>query len=58
MVLDGGKSARGDVVMKPETVDAMATNSMGDSTVTLLKTVMPALSNDAEFFPVSPSNGA
>ncbi len=51
MVLDGGKSARGDVVMKPETVDAMATNSMGDSTVTRLKTVMPALSNDAEFFP-------
>jgi len=51
MVLDDGKSARGDVVMKPETVDAMATNSMGDSTVTLLKTVMPALSNDAEFFP-------
>ena len=51
MVLDDGRSARGDVVMKPETVDAMATNSMGDSTVTLLKTVMPALSNDAEFFP-------
>lgn len=51
MVLDGGKSARGDVVMKPETVDAMAGNAMGDSTVRLLKTVMPALSNDAEFFP-------
>jgi methyl acetate hydrolase len=51
MVLDDGKSANGDVVMKPETVDAMATNSMGDSTVSLLKTVMPALSNDAEFFP-------
>ena len=51
MVLDDGKSARGDVVMKPETVDAMASNAMGDSTVSLLKTVMPALSNDAEFFP-------
>jgi len=51
MVLDGGKSARGQVVMKPETVDAMAANAMGDSTVCLLKTAMPALSNDAEFFP-------
>ncbi len=49
MVLDGGTSARGDLVMKPETVDAMATNAMGDSTVSVLKTVMPALSNDAEF---------
>jgi CubicO group peptidase (beta-lactamase class C family) len=37
--------------MKAETVDAMAANAMGDSTVRLLETVMPALSNDAEFFP-------
>lgn len=51
MVLDDGKSARGETVMKPETVDAMAANAMGDSTVSLLKTVMPAVSNDAEFFP-------
>ena len=51
MVLDNGKSVRGQTVMKPETVDAMAANAMGDSTVSLLRTVMPALSNDAEFFP-------
>ncbi len=51
MVLDGGRSARGEAVMKAETVDAMAANAMGDSTVRLLETVMPALSNDAEFFP-------
>lgn len=51
MVLDGGRSARGEAVMKTETVDAMAANAMGDSTVRLLETVMPALSNDAEFFP-------
>ncbi|WP_422010904.1 serine hydrolase domain-containing protein [Reyranella sp.] len=51
MVLDGGKSAPGEAVMKPATVEAMAANAMGDSTVSLLKTVMPALSNDAEFFP-------
>ena len=51
MVLDDGRSARGEAVMKAETVDAMAANAMGDSTVRLLETVMPALSNDAEFFP-------
>ncbi|MDB5486765.1 MAG: beta-lactamase, partial [Reyranella sp.] len=51
MVLDDGKSARGEIVMKPATVEAMATNAMGDSTVALLKTVAPAVSNDAEFFP-------
>jgi CubicO group peptidase (beta-lactamase class C family) len=51
MVLNDGRSARGEAVMKAETVDAMAANAMGDSTVRLLETVMPALSNDAEFFP-------
>lgn len=51
MVLDDGKSAHGDVVMKPETVDAMATNAMGDSTVAMLTTIAPTVSNDAEFFP-------
>lgn len=51
MVLDDGRSASGEVVMTPGTVDAMAANAMGDSTVCLLETVMPALSNDAEFFP-------
>lgn len=51
MVLNDGLSQRGDVVMKPATVDAMATNAMGDSKVTLLRTMAPALSLDAEFFP-------
>jgi CubicO group peptidase (beta-lactamase class C family) len=51
MVLDSGKSARGEAVMTPATVDAMAANGMGDSTVCRLETVMPALSNNAEFFP-------
>lgn len=51
MVLNEGRSGRGDVVMKPETIDAMATNAMGTSKVALLRTVMPPLSNDAEFFP-------
>ncbi|TAJ32696.1 MAG: class A beta-lactamase-related serine hydrolase [Reyranella sp.] len=51
MVLNDGRSARGDVVMKAATVDAMATNAMGKSKVTLLRTMAPALSLDAEFFP-------
>lgn len=51
MVLNDGRSARGDVVMKPETVDAMATNAMGRSKVAMLRTVMSPLSNDAELFP-------
>ncbi|MBL0897257.1 MAG: beta-lactamase family protein [Reyranella sp.] len=51
MVLNDGRSERGDIVMKPATVDAMATNAMGSCKVTLLRTVAPALSRDAEFFP-------
>ncbi len=50
MVLNRGK-AGGNQVLKPETVDLMARNNMGDSRVTLLKTAAPPLSNDAEFFP-------
>lgn len=38
-------------VLKPETVAAMSKNQMGDCRVTLLKTEMAGLSNDAEFFP-------
>jgi methyl acetate hydrolase len=38
-------------VLKPETVDLMSRNNMGDSRVTLLTTAAPPLSNDAEFFP-------
>jgi CubicO group peptidase (beta-lactamase class C family) len=38
-------------ILKPETVVLMNRNSMGDTNVTLLKTAMPDLTNDAEFFP-------
>jgi len=37
--------------LKPETVDLMAGNAMGDCQVTMLHTVAPGVSNDAEFFP-------
>jgi methyl acetate hydrolase len=50
MILNGGKSGANQV-LRPETVAEMSRNSMGSSRVTLLKTVAPPLSNDAEFFP-------
>src|SRR6516162_6930758 len=53
MILNHGK-ADGNQVLKPETIDLMIRNNMGDNRVTLLKTAMPPLSNDAEFFPGMP----
>jgi CubicO group peptidase (beta-lactamase class C family) len=51
MMLNQGKSDRGEPVLKPETVAQMSKNAMGDCKVRLLKTAMAPLSNDAEFFP-------
>jgi methyl acetate hydrolase len=48
--LNEGRGANGQV-LKPETVRLMAQNAMGALDVRLLKTAMPAYSNDAEFFP-------
>lgn len=53
MILNRGK-AGGRQVLKPETVDLMSRNNMGDNRVTLLKTAAPPLTNDAEFFPGAP----
>ncbi len=50
MILNRGK-ARGVQVLRPETVDLMARNQTGQIRVTPLRTAMPPLSNDAEFFP-------
>jgi CubicO group peptidase (beta-lactamase class C family) len=50
MILNRGRGSGGQV-LKPETVDLMTRNQMGDSRVCLLKTAIPPLSNDAEFFP-------
>jgi CubicO group peptidase (beta-lactamase class C family) len=43
--------ADGRPVLKPETVRLMTQNAIGDLTVGLLRTAVPAYSNDAEFFP-------
>jgi CubicO group peptidase (beta-lactamase class C family) len=50
MILNHG-SANGAQILKPETVEMMSVNQMGDCRVVELKTAMPAYSNDAEFFP-------
>ena len=38
-------------MLKPETVALMSKNAMGDTRVVMLKTTVPARSEDAEFFP-------
>jgi CubicO group peptidase (beta-lactamase class C family) len=53
MILNRG-AANGHRVLRPETVDMMARNQMGESRVRAVKTAMPPLSNDAEFFPGMP----
>jgi methyl acetate hydrolase len=50
MILNKGR-ADGNQLLKPETVEMMSVNQMGDCRVCALKTAMPTLSNDAEFFP-------
>ena len=50
MILNRGR-ADGEQVLKPETVDMMSRNQMGDLLVGALKAAIPTLSNDAEFFP-------
>jgi methyl acetate hydrolase len=51
LFLDQGRAAGGAEVLKPETVELMAQNAIGDLNVRLLETAAPASSNDAEFFP-------
>ncbi|HTT12425.1 MAG TPA: serine hydrolase domain-containing protein [Burkholderiaceae bacterium] len=50
MILNRGR-ANGRQVLQPETVDMMTRNQIGPIRVTMLKTAIPGLSNDAEFFP-------
>lgn len=50
MMLNHGKSGS-EQVLKPETVELMSHNAMGECRVTMLRTVAPAVSHDAEFFP-------
>jgi CubicO group peptidase (beta-lactamase class C family) len=51
LFLNDGRAADGTPVLKPETVRLMAENAIGELRVQPLKTVVPAYSNDAEFFP-------
>jgi methyl acetate hydrolase len=51
MMLSDGKAKSGDAVLKPQTVALMASNSIGVLPAGVLKSVMPNLSNDADFFP-------
>ena len=50
MILNRGR-ADGEQLLQPETVEMMSRNQMGDLLVGALKTAIPSLSNDAEFFP-------
>jgi methyl acetate hydrolase len=55
MILNDGR-AGSQQILKPETVALMTRNAMGDLRVTMLKTVMPEVSTDAEFFPGMPKS--
>ncbi|EHR69613.1 penicillin-binding protein, beta-lactamase class C [Burkholderiales bacterium JOSHI_001] len=55
MMLNDGQGEFGRV-LKPETVDRMCRNAMGDLRVTMLPTQAPPLTNDAEFFPGVPKS--
>lgn len=55
MILNRGR-ANGERVLRPETVDMMSRNQMGEIRVGELKTAIPPLSNDAEFFPGLPKS--
>ncbi len=57
MILNRGE-LDGNRVLRPETVDLMAQNHMGNLRVTELKTAIPPLTNDAEFFPGIPKTWA
>lgn len=51
MILNGGRASDGTQVFKPETVDLMGRNHIGDLNVDEMKTVTPEASHDADFFP-------
>jgi CubicO group peptidase (beta-lactamase class C family) len=55
MMLNNGR-ANGNQIVKPETVAEMSRNSMGNIKVTMLRTAIPASTNDAEFFPGMPKS--
>ena len=56
MILNQGRGDDGRRLLKPETVEEMTRNNMGDIRVVMLKTTNPARSLDAEFFPGLPKS--
>lgn len=55
MMLNEGQG-NGNQILKPETVAEMSRNSMGSTRVGMLRTAIPNLTNDAEFFPGMPKS--
>jgi methyl acetate hydrolase len=55
MILNQGRG-NGHQLLRPETVEQMTRNNMGDIRVVMLKTTKPARSLDAEFFPGLPKS--
>ena len=55
MILNDGAGENGRV-LKPETVAQMGRNGLGERKIKMLPGVIPALSNDAEFFPGMPKS--
>ncbi len=49
-ILNGG-GLPGKRILRPQTVEGMSTNQIGDIDAGILKTTNPALSNDVDFFP-------
>jgi CubicO group peptidase (beta-lactamase class C family) len=47
----GGGALNGARILRPETVALMGQNQIGDVDVGVLKTTVPAVSNDVDFFP-------
>ena len=58
MWLNDGAAPDGTPILSPETVEMAAGNHLGELKVKMLPGVIPALSNDAEFFPGMPKSWA
>lgn len=58
MWLNDGAADSGEQVLRPQTIEFAVSNKLEDLKVKLLPGVIPALSNDAEFFPGMPKSWA
>jgi CubicO group peptidase (beta-lactamase class C family) len=56
MILNEGLADDGARVLRPETVDLMSRNHIGGQRVSPMRSLNPARSNDAEFFPGVPKS--